>query len=403
MVSVVCGVIIIVGIVAVSIYFCCGRKNRRKHGRNPVPIAAESNASQSTQANQDEGPPHPLPKVSSSGLWMSKSIMQAQGPNDAYHQLKSNGIRKEPVMMREILSTPNVNQAPGYIYQGNIRMYHSQQIPNQQIPRIVSGYSEYPGAYYNEGFIYPAYADAGLSHRSSMRFLEASGYYAPEQIRSHEIRRAHDVSRRPSNRESFGARAPRINGDIRGAATRTPRYQQRSPQREKRKSRSIESEGQSGSSLKNKSVDSSAASGAESVVERPIVEEAAATVAASPVPVVDKADESIGRKTDKRSSHHDEDVRTQVDSKTKVETTATPSTSTQVEPDNMSLDKYNLSPTEQRDIPSDQQSVIESISDVTDLESKGQKITTQAFEFLDTYISDADDDIEKPKSYPGKS
>lgn len=391
-VSVLCVLIVIAAIVAVSIYFCCRSKNRRKPGRYELP-APESNHSQSSPSHQDEPAPKPLPKVGSSGLWMSKPIMHTQGPNDAYHQLKPNGIRKEPVMMREILSTPNVNQpTSGYIYQGNLRMYHSQQFPG-----LVSGYGEHGGAYYNEAFIYPTYVDARLSHRSSMRFLEASGYYTTEELSRENHNR--DVLYHQRQRNSSELRESRHSSFLREDSAKPSQFQQKSPH--ERKSRSIESAANSRSSSKNKSATASTASGAESVIEKPNIQEANRSSVVSSAPAIDKVSESIESRTEEEPFHRDEDFRTQADGKTKAEI-ATPSTSTHVEPDNSSLDNLHLAP-EQRDIPSDQQSYVDSVSDVTDLESKGQKITTQAFEFLDTYISDADDDVDRSKYYSGKS
>lgn len=203
---------------------------------------------------------------------------------------------------------------------------------------------------------------SGLSHRSSMRFLEASGYYTTEELSRENHNR--DVLYHQRQRNSSELRESRHSSFLREDSAKPSRFQQKSPQ--ERKSRSNESAANSRSSSKNKSATASTASGAESVIERPNIQEANRSSVVSSAPAIDKVSESIESRTEEKP----EDFRTQADGKTKAEI-ATPSTSTHVEPDNSSLDHLNLAP-EQRDIPSDQQSYVDSVSDVTDLESKGK-------------------------------
>ena len=208
---------------------------------------------------------------------------------------------------------------------------------------------------------------SGLSRRSSMRFLEASSYYS--QIPENHSRHS---SGHPVRHDSSGFRVSRNHSDIRQGSTKPARLHQKSPQHEDRRSRATESEVNSQSSSKNKSVSSSTASGAETVIERPVVEEAtySAAAAASAISSDPVNESSLRSKTGERLSHSGENVRTQADGKTNAEI-ATPSTSSQPEPENITLDNLHLA-REQRDIPSDQLSYVDSVSDVTDLESKGK-------------------------------
>ncbi|GAB1600114.1 uncharacterized protein LOC115209825 [Argonauta hians] len=354
---VVCICLILIGVVvaAVLFYFCCGPRSKRNKNRNQNLPAATTDSSQSI-GSQQELTPKPLPKVGSSSLWMSKPYMQAAGPNDAYSGLK-NGTRKNPVLMRDILSMPNVSNDNGrYVYEGNLRMYHSQQIPD-----IINNYPE-SRAYYNDGFIL---SNAGFPSRN-VGLLKTSDAYPTEYGTDYEPNKP--VLRRFSHR--LPEEAPYIpprEFPYENAALSGQSNELCSSHRKNNVSRSfsIKSE-QSKSSFKNKN---------NNQKDNPRLAESTTSTLISEH---NSSELLFPHSQSALNSNDDLSIHAKIN----------PLLDLELEPDypeGGSIPENSV----------DEQSYIESVSDATESETKGQKVTTQAFEFLDNYLSD--DDAEKQK------
>ncbi|CAI9720050.1 Hypothetical predicted protein [Octopus vulgaris] len=377
----VCLILIIVIVSAVIFYFCCGprskRKRRNQNFNNLPAVATDSSNSQSLRSQREEQSPKPMPKVGSSRLWMTKPYMQASGPNDAYYELK-NGVRKNPVLMRDILSMPNVTNAQGrYVYEGNLRMYHSQQIPD-----MMGNYRE-PRAYYNDGFIL---SHAGLPYRNSARLLKTNGAYPTEYVSDNEPNQPvlRNFSHRlPDDKVQRPTRSyPYENAALSGYNNELTRSLQRS---NISKSFSVKS-GSSKSSLKNKG-----SSRTGSLLSRKSQNNSPRLAKSTTSTVISEHNSSELLFPPSHSgldnSNNDLSIHAKVNPLLDLEFDAECSVSNPDQTDNVEIYAQEKSV--------DEQSCIESISDVTESETKGQKVTTQAFEFLDSYLSDDDADKQK--------
>ncbi|XP_064611752.1 uncharacterized protein LOC135475736 isoform X2 [Liolophura sinensis] len=121
-IGVAAGVVFLASVMILVYCLCLKNRSRDKEQKSP------RNSSGSTFIPND-GMPSTLPKVGSNGLWIPSQSMLSASPSSAYTQAKPQSKPPRDILYRAA-SEPRMldGHDPGRGYQGNLRIYHSQQL-----------------------------------------------------------------------------------------------------------------------------------------------------------------------------------------------------------------------------------------------------------------------------------